>query len=144
MRPSIANGWEDFRYYYRLYPQFAPPMDLVYDLQEQACNIYVSRVEAGPDTPPMTDLVEQFKKTINALPPGSPAEHTLVFPTFIAALESSVPEQQAFFLDLLQRHYQRNGFANIRSTVNYLEWFWARRSHHDWTELLPDFEVFIV
>jgi Fungal specific transcription factor domain len=119
-------------------------MSRIYDLNEQACHIYMARVLAGTHGSALTGLVDKFKDTMDTLAPGSPGEHTLVWPTFIAATESTTPEQQQYFADVLIRHHQRSGFANILAALQHLRRIWSGRMTQDWTKLLPKLQVFIV
>lgn len=118
-------------------------MSLLYDLEEQACRIYVTRVLIGPDGPALTQLVDRFKNTMESLPANSPGEHTLVWATFMAASESSTPEHQQYFKEVLKRHHQRNGFANILTALRHLQGIWAARTAQDWTEVLPNLKIFL-
>ena len=144
VRPSSSSGWECFRSYYRLYPDLSYPLSLIYDLNEQACNIYTTRVLAGPNGAPLTELVQTFKNTLETFPSGAPGEHVLVWATFIAASASVLPEHQQYFTEVLLRHHRRNGFANIPTALEQLRRIWARRKQQDWTKVLPKLEVFIV
>jgi len=99
---------------------------------------------AGPKTPPLTGLVEKFKNTLALIPVGSPVEHTLVWPTFVAACESGTLEHRTFFIDVLIRHHQRNGFGNIPRALHHLRRIWARDSEESWTALLPEPKIFII
>lgn len=116
---------------------------MLFDLCNQACRIYTTRAMAGPKTPPLTALVENFKNTLEMIPAGSPVEHTLVWPTFVAACESDTAEHRRFFTDVLLKHYQRNGFANIPRALHHLRKIWTRSPVESWTMLLPEPRVFI-
>ena len=119
-------------------------MSLISDLNKQACEIYVTRVLAGPMGPPLTDLVDKYMRTMERLPLGSLGEHTLVFATFIAASESVLPEHQQFFTDALLEHHRRNGFANILRALEHLRRIWAGCTTRNWTELLSELSIFVV
>lgn len=110
----------------------------------QAGNIYLARVSAGSEGEVPREMVDRFKNTLRSLKPDSPGEHTLVWATFIAAAESSTPEDQQFFSQALLRHYRRNGFANILTALDRLRDLQSRRQGNDWTVLLPTLGVFIV
>lgn len=141
---DAANGWECFKHHYQSHPEFSQSMSVIYELNKQACDIYVARVLAGPNGPPLTDMVEQFKTTMETFPAGSPGEHVLVFATFIAAAESVLLEHQEYFTDVLLRHHKRNGFANISLALDHLSRIWSGRIAQDWTESLPGLQVFVV
>ena len=119
-------------------------MSYIYDLNEQACHIYMARVRAGPDGPVLSALVEKFTDIMEMLAPGSPGEHTLVWPLVIAASECTTPEQQQYFAGVLNRLHQRSGFANISAALQHLKRIWSGQTTQDWTNVLPQLQVFIV
>lgn len=144
IRPSSSRGWDDFTSYYEFYTNHQRSMSLVYDLHEQACNIYVQRVRAGPDGAALTAEVDNFRQTLDKFPPGSAAENILVWPIFLAALESTTPEARQYFINHLLAHHKRNGFANILTALGHLNQAWAQQKQISWTELLPNMQAFIV
>ena len=144
LRPSKSRGWDDFTALYNKYPEHQKSMSIVYDLNEQVCNIYVQRARSGPNGPPLTDEVNQFRSTLDTFPSGPLSENVLTWPIFIAALESTTPEQQQYFTQRLLAHHSRSGFANILTGVEQLKWVWNNDNRTNWTQLLPDFEAFIV
>ncbi|OCT44675.1 hypothetical protein CLCR_05755 [Cladophialophora carrionii] len=142
---EAADGWDCFKSYYALHPEYNQQMSLIYDLNQQACDIYVTRASMGLNGLPSPEPVAKFIRTLELLPPSSPGEHILVFAIFIVASESVLPEHQQYFTNVLLRHHQRNGFANILTALEYLKRSWSERSTiHDWTERLPQMQVFIV
>ena len=64
----------------------------------------------------------------------------------LSALDNCVilPEHQQFFEKNLLQHHKRNGFGNILRALDYLRMKWAQGIVQDWTEILPDLQVFIV
>lgn len=144
IRPSSSPGWEDFTSYYKFYTKHQQTMSMVYNLHEQACNIYVQRAQAGLEGPPLSTEVSNFRATLDKFPPGSVAENILVWPIFLAALESSTAEDQQYFIDHLMAHQRRNGFANILTALSHLKQIWARQNRVNWTQLLPNMQAFIV
>lgn len=139
---SSVDGWECFQTYYRAYPQHAEILSTLFNLQTQACSIYTLR--AYSDTVELVHMVERFKRTLASLPDKFIGQHTLVFCTFMVAVEATLPEHQEFFEKNLLQHHQRNGFGNILQALEYLKVKWAQGAVQDWTEILPDLQVFIV
>lgn len=119
-------------------------MSILYELNEQACNIYVARASAGPDGPPLVEMVETFIATMESYPAGYPGEHILVFATFLAAAESTLPDHQEYFVNTLQKHHVRNGFKNIPVAIDHLRRIWLRQDGMDWTRSLPELQTFVV
>lgn len=142
-KPTSSRGWDDFKSYLSLYPEFETPMTLVYNLTEQACAIYMARVAAGPDGPPLVDHVDRLKITMDEFPQGTPLEHILVWTVFIGAVESSTAEQRQYFSNLLWKHHKRNGFSNILRAIEFLPEQWAR-GRQDWMERLLELPFFVV
>ncbi|KIW63958.1 hypothetical protein PV04_08919 [Phialophora macrospora] len=142
---EAADGWDCFKSYYSLHPEYRQEMSLIYDLNRQACDIYVTRASMGPSGLSSSEPVAKFIRTLEMLPPSSPGEHILVFATFIVALESVLPEHQEYFTNVLLRHHQRNGFTNILTALEYLRRIRSGDcTMQDWTEYLPRLQVFIV
>lgn len=141
---DATNGWECFKFYYQSHPEFSQSMSILYELNKQACDIYVARALSGPDGPPLVDMVERFIDTMESYPTDCPGEHILVFATFFAAAESVLPQHQEYFTNALSKHHQRNGFSNIPLAINHLKRIWSKCDGKDWTQLLPELRVFVV
>lgn len=144
IRPSLSNGWTCFRSYYNLYSQYTDSMDMIYELNEIACSIYVTRALETSSTPKLISLVEEFKTKYASLPSECPGEHTLVWSVFLAAAASTLPEHSAYFADVLSNHYRRNGFGNLVAIREQLQRIWQLSDDEDWTQILPKLEVFVV
>lgn len=119
-------------------------MSILYELNKQACDIYVARALSGLNGPPLTGMVENFISTMDSYPTGCPGEHILVFATFLAAAESALSEHQEYFVNALQKHHQRNGFHNIPLAIDHLKRIWSKQDRKDWTQILPELQTFIV
>jgi hypothetical protein len=119
-------------------------MLLAYSLTEQACGIYMERAALGPDGPPLNDRLDRLKTDMTAFTNGSPVEHVTVWVTFIAAAESSLQEHYDYFLGVLTKHYDRNGFSNIRKAIHYLKKRRSEGCKQDWLEQFPSLPVFVV
>ena len=143
-KQASSEGWDCFKSYYDIYPQYTRQLSLIYDLNQQACDIYVTRASMGSNPTASTEAVDRFIRTLEMLPPGSPGEHILVFSIFLVALESTVPEHQEILAQTLLRHHGRNGFANISTALEYVSERWSGTATRDWTESLPLTKVFIV
>ena len=143
-KPYTSEGWEDISLNCQLYPHFETSWSLIYALNEQACNIYVSRALANPGTPSRVDLVDEFIKTLEKLPPDSPGMYMVPWTIFLAAAESSEPAQHQIFEDVLLKHYNRSGFANLLLGLRYLREFWSNPRYRDWAKALAELPVFFV
>lgn len=119
-------------------------MSIIYELNNQACDLYVGRANETLDGDASIQSVTKFVRTLQKLPPGSTGEHVLVWSVFLAAAESVLPSHQQYLQNFLIRHYRRNGFTNILTAVHFLQSVWAGQIIDNWTEHLPKTKVFIV
>lgn len=141
---QVADGWDCFNSFYGRHPEFAREMSIIYDLNNQACDIYVGRANNTLDRDTSIESVTKFVRTLQRLPPGSTGEHVLVWSVFLAAAESILPSHQQYLQNFLLRHYKRNGFTNILTAVQFLHNVWSGQIRDNWTEYLPKTRVFVV
>lgn len=142
---QASQSFDCLRYYADLYPERAADFDILADLRRQAFAIYLDRVashETGSPADPRS--IDGFISTLEMLPPASPGEHVLVWPCFIAAAESRLPEHRAYFERLLSRQHARNGFANISKALDLLQTIWRCKSQVSWPSMIPVPQVFIM
>lgn len=130
--------------YFPLYPEYGTHMSLIISLTERACGMYVRRATLGPEVPPMTAQVTLLKATLEKFPANTPLERDLVWIYFVAAAESLTKEQQLYFYDLLLKHQQRSGFANILRALEFLQEHWRRNNKQNWVEQLLYLPSFVV
>ncbi|KAH7011062.1 fungal-specific transcription factor domain-containing protein [Ilyonectria destructans] len=131
-------------YYERLYPDHLPTFETITQIKQQAFNIYLDRILSGGMSTESLGLIHHFIGLLRSIPEGSLGEHSLVWPVFIAAFESSIPEHQSVFEEFLERQHRRNGFANVIRALELLRKVWLRNSSSDWPALLPEPKVFIM
>lgn len=131
-------------YYHKLHPEHSEALTLIADLKQQAFDIYLYRAFSIGPSPSFADLVDDFKTAIESFPAGSPGEHVLIWPSFIAASESISTEHREFFKEFLLRQYRQNGFQNILRALELLERIWARDKKDEWPALLPEPGVLIM
>lgn len=79
---------------------------------------------------------------------GLPAEyvtssHTLVWPLFIASLESQDMEQRDYFTGMLEMLHRRLGFNNVAKALEFISLFWTGRTQRNWAQFLTNLDVFI-
>ncbi|KAF7563311.1 hypothetical protein G7046_g812 [Stylonectria norvegica] len=144
MMSQAQESFECLHYYSRLHPKHSSTFNLLGSLRQQAFNIYLDRVLGGGLSTESTGSIDLFMETVKSFPEGSPGEHVLVWPVFIAASESNSLEHHVFFEHFLERQYQRNGFANILRALELLKKIWSRSDSQDWPALLPEPQVFIM
>lgn len=145
MRTIMSNARQSFdclRYNSSLNPEYSSMFDVIAGLRQQAFDIYLERTVPGSSTQ-SADRIERFKAVLETIPDGSPGDHTLVWPTFIVASESRVPEHRLFFQQFLERQFLRNGFSNILKGLALLARIWES-DDGAWPALLPEPRVFIM
>ncbi|KAM5349071.1 hypothetical protein ACJ41O_008894 [Fusarium nematophilum] len=139
------QGWPDQHHYRQSYPAHSRALGLISNLREQAFRIYLRRASSAEDVgAASTDLISTFRQMLESFPEELPGEHVLIWPIFIAASESYAPEHREFFAGFLERHFRRNGFANILKALESLRVIWARNGGENWTALLPKQPVFVM
>ncbi|KAF2095859.1 hypothetical protein NA57DRAFT_58928 [Rhizodiscina lignyota] len=141
---QAQQSFDCLHYYGRLHPKYSPTFNLIAELRQHAYDIYLDRVLTKGATTASRGMVGHFVRTVQSLPEGSPGEHVLVWPVFIAASESSTPEYRMYFEQFLERQYRRNGFVNIPIALKLLKRIWTEGIKEDWPELLPEPQVFIM
>ncbi|OGM48772.1 hypothetical protein ABOM_003008 [Aspergillus bombycis] len=142
--PPSINAWHEFTVCRDMHPDLNAAMSVVYELNRKACDIYLARAQAGSTAPAFTDMVEDFKNTLDSFPPNTPGEHTLVWPCFLVALESSTTAHRVFFIDTLLRHQRIRGFANLDRAIEYVKRVWASQSDVNWVQHLTKLSAFVV
>jgi hypothetical protein len=141
---EAIDGYDELRSYYTFYPDLSAPMSTIYDLNKQACTLYVARALCGPAGPPLTAMVDKYRLTLRSLPTGSLAEYAVAWGTFIVAAEATSTEDQEYFLDVLFKHYQHTGFASYLKAVGCLQSIWSQDTFKNWPALLAQIRVFIM
>lgn len=143
----IYHGRDSFdclHYYDQLHPTQSPTFKLIADLRQQAFDMYLDRVLGSGSRTASKRVMDRFVATMQCFTEGALGEHVLVWPVFIAALESCSAEHQDILERFLRRQHRRNGFGNILRGLDLLKTIWSRQSNNDWPALLPEPQVFIM
>ncbi|KAH6981662.1 fungal-specific transcription factor domain-containing protein [Ilyonectria sp. MPI-CAGE-AT-0026] len=138
------ESFDCLHYYDRLHPKQSHMFKAIANIRQQAFNIYLDRVLSKDVGSVPAGAIDRFITSVQAFPEGTPGEHVLIWPVFIAASESSTLEHQQVFEEFLERQYHRNGFFNILRGLELLRKIWARSNSEDWPALLPEPQVFIM
>ncbi|KAI5458800.1 fungal-specific transcription factor domain-containing protein [Mariannaea sp. PMI_226] len=139
-----SDSFDCLHYYDQLHPTQSSTFKTIADLRQQAFDIYLDRVLAGGSSTASRGVLDRFIATVQSFTEGSLGENVLVWPVFIAALESCSLEHRAIFEQFLRRQHQRNGFGNILRALELLKTIWARKSNKDWPAILPEPQVFVM
>ncbi|KAH6643505.1 hypothetical protein C7974DRAFT_381681 [Boeremia exigua] len=144
IRPSISKGWEEFTTCCELHPELHHVLSNVYDLSAQACEMYITRLRLGVRTGDSTQPLLKFRATLESIPDHCLVDsNTFVFSVFIAACESVTVKDQMYFSNVLHKKYERLGFANVLTALNYLQMYWDGQTSRDWVDLMTKYDVWI-
>lgn len=138
------ESFDCLHYYDQLHPKQSPMFKALANIRQQAFDIYLDCVLAKSASATSEAAIDRFITSVQQFPDGTPGEHVLIWPVFIAASGSSTQEQQKVFEEFLERQYHRNGFCNILRALELLKRIWARTTCEDWPALLPEPQVFIM
>lgn len=136
------QGWADQEQYLISYPNQSYTLSLISSLRELAFQIYLQR--ASTTTVATMHPLATFRLLLESFPDTIPGEHMLIWPVFIAAAASHTQNDRVFFSGILQKHFCRSGFVNIRKALESLRRIWARSSDQDWTTMLPEQAVLVM
>lgn len=100
-------------------------VDVVVEATRLCFKIYSDRLHGNMAS--NTATLEYLKTLVFDVQPGSAGGHSLVWQYFIAAADSNVQEQRAFFTDRLIDIYNATGCANISEGLRMLELLWRGR-----------------
>ncbi|KAI5369389.1 putative aromatic-ring-hydroxylating dioxygenase, alpha subunit, rieske [2Fe-2S] iron-sulfur [Septoria linicola] len=142
--PPVNANWHEYNTSRNLYPSLNICMSTIYEVDRRACDIYLARELLGPHTPALIEMVDDFRKTLAAVPAASPGEYTLVWAVFIVALESGAYEHREVFIQFLRRHQQVRGFGSIGKAIEYIERIWAAHEQNDWVEQIMQLPLLVV
>ncbi|OGM51231.1 hypothetical protein ABOM_000060 [Aspergillus bombycis] len=137
------DSFDYLHYNSRFHPDDSRTFSAIAELQQQAYDIYLQRALLGPRATVDCEKIERFKRSLELFSVGSFGEHALVWPTLMAASESSQQEHRLFFKHFLERQYRSTGFLNLLKALTFLEEIWAQSNTH-WPALLPEPRVLIM
>lgn len=146
---SLANRSEDYFDFVSNVAIFQPTLAWEISLYKiaihRACNIYITRATINPPHCETVADLEELKLLCEQIHPSTPGHHTLVWPYFIAAAESSTLAHRQFFTMRLQEVYSRTRFHNIPVALTALQEVWKVQSKRRWTEIISEvMPVFII
>lgn len=143
-----SQGFQSFeclQHCARQHPEYSEALSNIQDQIQQAYNIYLQRASNQLDQATSIQLVERFKQTAEAYPrERASAEHVLIWASYIAAAESSLPEHRRFFMERMKKFHEKNGFGNILKALKVLELIWKNGSTTKWTSVIPQKQIFVM
>lgn len=142
--PSVSRGWKEFAAYYQWYPSRSAYFAIIYDLNAKASTIYLARVQGASEPEFTAALINDFQSEVEALPEEYlTSSHILVWPIFIAALESKDQGTRKSFMKMLEKQHERLQFDNIAKALEFLTLFWTGHTQRNWAQFLTELDVFI-
>lgn len=90
------------------------------------------------------DLLVEMRHLLEAVPPGATGAHVLVWPIFVAALESGGSELGEFFVGKLRFIWETTGYANVKKAMEALPEIWRRSRSERWTLCLPSVSTVVM
>lgn len=97
----------------------------------KASQIYINRATLNEGQPL---LLEDLRHIVSQVHPDEPGSHALVWVCFIAAADSTDPEQRQYFMDRMNRIFAKTRFENIRTAVRSLPGIWRQQDSGRWTK----------
>lgn len=110
-------------------------VDVVVKATRLCFEIYRDRLHGKTASNNLT--LEHLKTLVLNIQPNSAGGHSLVWHYFIAAADSDLQEQRAFFTDRLIDIYNATGCANISEGLKMLKHLWERPPNQMWPQILP-------
>jgi hypothetical protein len=113
----------------------------------QARQLYLARAQLKLDLvsdDSVSRLVNDMKMLVEDVDPESLGAHVLVWPYFVAAAESILPEHRTFFRARLDHIWLTTKYRNVKIAIDSLEDIWAHRQTRRWTEMLPEIGMVIM
>lgn len=106
----------------------------------RAAQIYLHRTQSflmpGHDFQAL-EMLDDLRDLLLELDPTAQGAHTLVWPYFIAAADSSTESHRQFFLSKLLHIEQTTGFRNVSVAIEKLPEIWREQRNERWTLALP-------
>lgn len=117
-------------------------VDVVIEATRICFRLYRDRLDGktGSHAP----MLEDLKALVSDIRPGSAGGHSLVWHYFIAAADSDVLAQRAFFKDRLVDIYNLTRVANIPKGLMMLEQLWTQPTDQTWALILPSISTTFV
>lgn len=102
----------------------------------EAFQIYLRR--ANGDSTAVNASVKKLRSLVSELPPSAHGAHALVWPCFVAAIESIEQDDRAFFLQRLAQIHARTRFGNVQAAIESIPRLCDLNETKSWTSSLAD------
>ncbi|ETS76650.1 hypothetical protein PFICI_12037 [Pestalotiopsis fici W106-1] len=102
----------------------------------EAFQIYLGRAKG--DSTNTHASVKKLRSLVSQLSPSAHGAHALVWPCFVAAIESVDPDDRAFFLQRLAQIHSRTRFGNVQAAIDSIPRICDLNETSSWTSSLAD------
>lgn len=106
------------------------------EAMNQACKIFEQRASKAATPESSVAAVEKMRQTVIDMDIETDGSHALVWPFFIAAAESTLPEHREFFAGRLKHLFSNTRFGSIPVALDTLNYIWSKSDTTSWTDIV--------
>ncbi|PSR84031.1 hypothetical protein BD289DRAFT_434998 [Coniella lustricola] len=121
---------------------------LYFDIIRESSELYVLRAKDAESSVPDETFQRQLayvKCLFEQVDPCAPGAHSIVWPAFVAAAESSADQDRAYFSGILQQIWDSTGYLNVLKSLQALPRIWECQTRgQNWTSTLIDLNTLIM
>ncbi|KAJ6787249.1 hypothetical protein PWT90_06827 [Aphanocladium album] len=117
-------------------PEQKVTVALMTEAMNQACGIFEQRASKTATPESSIASVERMRQTVINLNMETDGCHALVWPFFIAAAESALPEHREFFAGRLKLLFSNTRFGSIPVALDTLNYIWSKSDTTSWTDIV--------
>ncbi|KAJ3491157.1 hypothetical protein NLG97_g5649 [Lecanicillium saksenae] len=117
-------------------PEQQAAINLMVEAMRQACAIFEGRASKTATPESSIASVERMRQTVIDMDMETDGSHALVWPFFIAAAESTLPEHREFFAGRLKLLFSNTRFGSIPVALDTLEYIWSKSDTTSWTDIV--------
>ncbi|KAM3505974.1 hypothetical protein MY11210_007749 [Beauveria gryllotalpidicola] len=111
-------------------------IDSMTEVMKQGVQIFENRASNLTTLESSRASVERMRQTVITMDLETDGSHALVWPFFIAAAESTLPEHREFFASRLKQLFSNTRFGSIPVALNTLEYIWNKSDTTSWTDVV--------
>ncbi|KAM3501263.1 hypothetical protein MY10362_005699 [Beauveria mimosiformis] len=111
-------------------------IDSMTEVIKQGSQIFENRALNSTTLESSRASVERMRQTVNTMDLEADGSHALVWPFFVAAAESTLPEHRQFFASRLKQLFSNTRFGSIPVALNTLEYIWNKGDTTNWTDVV--------
>lgn len=111
-------------------------IDSMTEVIKQGSQIFENRALNSTTLEASRASVERMRQTVIPMDLEADGSHALVWPFFIAAAESTLPEHRQFFASRLKQLFSNTRFGSIPVALNTLEYIWNKGDTTSWTDVV--------